>query len=106
LDFQNKPTPLSRSYKIKIEFNGRIPKVFVVSPRIVDLAKGRKIPHLYSQENQQLCLYRPRYNQWNIDKKIVDTIVPWIYLWIYYFEIWLFSGEWKGGGEEPIKNRT
>jgi hypothetical protein len=29
------------------------------------------------------------------------TIVPWAVLWLYFFEEWLRSGEWLGGGEHP-----
>jgi hypothetical protein len=27
--------------------------------------------------------------------------VPWTALWLFYFEEWLVSNEWKGGGEHP-----
>jgi hypothetical protein len=33
--------------------------------------------------------------------RIDDTIVPWVYLWLAYFEEWLWSDDWKGGGEHP-----
>ena len=33
--------------------------------------------------------------------RIDQTIVPWTALWLFYFEEWLFSDEWKGGGEHP-----
>jgi hypothetical protein len=29
------------------------------------------------------------------------TIVPWIALWLFYFEEWLASDDWKGGGMHP-----
>jgi hypothetical protein len=32
---------------------------------------------------------------------IDKTIVPWCYLWLFYFEDWLATGEWKGGGIHP-----
>ena len=32
---------------------------------------------------------------------ISGTIVPWTILWLFYFEEWLMSDEWKGGGVHP-----
>jgi hypothetical protein len=29
------------------------------------------------------------------------TFVPWTATWLYYFEKWLVSDDWKGGGEHP-----
>jgi hypothetical protein len=26
------------------------------------------------------------------------TVVPWISEWLLYYELWLFTGEWTGGG--------
>lgn len=33
--------------------------------------------------------------------RIDQTVVPWTALWLFYFEDWLASGEWKGGGQHP-----
>ena len=33
--------------------------------------------------------------------RIDQTIVPWTILWLFYFEEWLDSNEWKGGGVHP-----
>ena len=29
---------------------------------------------------------------------LANTIVPWVADWLYYYEVWLFTGEWEGGG--------
>ena len=50
------PSPLSRDYDIRIEFNGW-PEIFVERPDLHVLAGGRRIPHLYEQEPPRLCLY-------------------------------------------------
>jgi hypothetical protein len=36
--------------------------------------------------------------------RIDNTIVPWAILWLFYFEEWLSSDEWKGGGEHPLES--
>jgi len=33
--------------------------------------------------------------------RIDQTIVPWAVLWLFYYEEWLVSDRWKGGGEHP-----
>ena len=32
---------------------------------------------------------------------ISDSIVPWLALWLYYYELSLALGKWLGGGHEP-----
>lgn len=31
-------------------------------------------------------------------------IVPWTSLWLYFFEDWLATDEWKGGGKHPAED--
>ena len=96
------PTPLSRVYSIRIEYRlGASPKVFVESPDLIELAEGRRLPHVYQQNPPQLCLYMPRTGEWAPSKRLDQTIVPWATLWFFYFEDWLHSGVWNGGGVHP-----
>jgi hypothetical protein len=37
---------------------------------------------------------------------IANTIVPWSVLWLFYFEDWLCTGEWSGGGVHPEQGRA
>ncbi|PKN62640.1 MAG: hypothetical protein CVU57_23445 [Deltaproteobacteria bacterium HGW-Deltaproteobacteria-15] len=97
-----RPTPLSREYFIRLIYKlGSQPEVFVLEPSLKVLAGGRTIPHLYSQEKEKLCLYMPKYREWLPCDQLATTIVPWIFSWLFYFEEWLASDEWKGGGEHP-----
>lgn len=106
-DFKANPTPLSRKYSIRITMKkGKSPRVYVLEPNLSLLADGRKIPHLYSQKKRILCLYLPGTREWDQGKSVSSTIVPWTFLWLYYFEEWLFSNEWKGGGEHPPTTDT
>lgn len=93
------PTPLSRIYSVRIEYKlGGSPDVFVEDPDLYLLGEGRKIPHVY-HDPLRLCLYLPGTGQWHPKKPISQTIVPWIYTWLYYFEDWLAFGVWNGGGK-------
>jgi hypothetical protein len=49
----------------------------------------------------RLCLFDPQTAEWSPGAAIADTIVPWTYEWLFYFEEWLVSDEWKGGGRHP-----
>jgi hypothetical protein len=100
------PMPLSRAYQIRIEYRqDDVPQVFVDDPDLVNLADGRRLPHVYQQRPTRLCLYLPRSLEWSGWMRIDQTIVPWAALWLFYFEEWLDSNAWKGGGEHPLPPR-
>lgn len=100
--FWASPTPLSRQYLIRLHYEeGHAPQIFVETPDLLKLARGRKIPHIYSESPLQLCLYLPRSLEWQGHARLDETVVPWAYLWLEYFEEWLWSDDWKGGGRHP-----
>ena len=103
------PLPLSRTFLVRIFLKkGKHPEVFVLDPAPLPLAHGKsRLPHVYSTKNQQLCLYYPKYNEWNSKMYLAKTIVPWISEWLCFYEIWVGTGEWHGGGihdEDLLKN--
>jgi hypothetical protein len=99
------PTSRSIVYNFEIKYNlGDAPRIIIVSPKLRKNDKGEAIPHLYP--NGDLCLYRPAYREFKGSDFICNTIIPWISLWLYYYEIWLISGDWLGGGEHPSSNKS
>lgn len=99
--YLTRPTVLSREYAVRIEFDRNdIPKAFINSPDIEELAEGKELPHIY-HDPVRLCLYLPLAKEWHASMRIDDTFVPWIATWLYYFEDWLACGEWRGGGAHP-----
>ncbi len=97
-----RPTPLSREYLIRIVYRMHdVPRVYVETPDLAALAGGRRLPHVYSEEPVRLCLYLPRALQWSDWMRLDQTMIPWSALWFFYFEEWLVSDDWKGGGEHP-----
>lgn len=99
-----KPTPVSREYALRLTYRrGNPPHVQVLSPSIPELADGHgPVPHLYDRSHPvRLCLYLPRTHEWGPERSLAQTIVPWSADWLFYFEIWLATGEWNGGGEHP-----
>ncbi|MCF2445395.1 hypothetical protein L0657_15640 [Dyadobacter sp. CY345] len=93
-----KPTARSCNYKFRIEFQvGRRPKVYIISPVLIKNNIGKMPPHLYGDGS--LCLYLPRTGQFSDGHWLGDTILPWVSLWLIYYENWLVNGYvWNGGG--------
>lgn len=103
------PTPISRSYELRIDYRqGDTPRAYIDAPNLVALAEGRRLPHVYEQQPTRLCLYLPGTREWTPALRLDQTIVPWATLWLYFFEDWLVSDEWKGGGKhsEPDPRAT
>ncbi|MCH9269911.1 hypothetical protein [Pantoea ananatis] len=106
------PSPFSREYIIRLEYSPpSAPDCYVSSPNLKELSQGRKLPHTYvTPENSkltQLCLYLPKkinpenHSEWRPQLLLSETVIPWASLWLFYFEQWLFSGKWEGGGAHP-----
>jgi hypothetical protein len=96
------PSPLSERYWIELIYPlAKSPHLFARQPDLRQMAGGKKLPHVYDQNTQELCLYHPTYREWRSDLLISRTIAPWATLWCYYFELWLITDEWAGNGEHP-----
>jgi uncharacterized protein len=63
------------------------------------------VPHVYrlghKPEFPALCLFDPKQDEWSPDEFIADKIIPWAIKWLFYYEVWLATGEWQGGGRHP-----
>ena len=95
------PSPLSVTYTLKLVYKlGDRPKIFVLHPKL-GIPGGSKLPHVYSEEKKQLCLYYPDGKEWNNKKLIAKTIIPWSAEWLFHYEIWAVTGKWNGGGIHP-----
>lgn len=100
------PTEESKCYKVLLEYKNlqRKPQLYL---DISDLKIKNKadIPHKYGinevngKEYVNMCLYYGK--EWSYTMKISETIIPWAAEWIYFFEIWLITGKWCGGGKHP-----
>jgi hypothetical protein len=94
------PTSRSDVYTIEIIYHFRKrPIVNILNPVLVKNFKGEDIPHVYPGD--KLCLYQPKYNEFNFSDFLSSTIVPWTSLWLFHYEAWHITGDWLGGGEHP-----
>ncbi len=96
-----RPTARSEEYSFVLQYTiNKKPRIKIISPKLVKNSKGDDIPHMYNQKH--LCLYQPKYNEFKNSDFLSETIIPWISLWLYYYEQWHITGDWLGGGEHPI----
>ena len=94
------PNPLTEQYHVRIEYTvGRPPDIRVISPKLTCRAGAHSIPHMYEQD--RLCVYLPNSGEWSNDMPLGRTFIPWISLWLLYYELWHATGTWLGGGIEP-----
>jgi hypothetical protein len=96
------PSECGRGYAVELHYQlSDAPAVWVRKPNLKELAGERRLPHVYDQKTQELCLYLPRRGFWKPSRSLAVTILPWTCLWLFYFELWLITDDWAGAGEHP-----
>lgn len=100
-----RPDPLMREYTVRLVYRGtKAPEVSVLSPLLPDRVKGKPIPHRYAEGH--LCLTYLRYREWSRELSLVETFIPWTSEWLLFYETWLATGAWIGGGiHTPARSR-
>ncbi len=99
LEGKVQPTALSPEYSIQVKYTlKRRPVVKILSPELKIHPERDKLPHIFVQNNS-LCLHYNDFDYYN--DYLSDTIIVWITWWLYFYEIWLATGEWCGGGKHP-----
>lgn len=96
------PTNLGQRYQIKMTYNrGKHPDVYVIDPNPLVLPNGaEKLEHVYDTKKQHLCIYYRMAKEWDANKLIADTIIPWTSEWLMHYEYWVATGTWHGRGIE------
>jgi hypothetical protein len=94
------PTALTQRYGVRIEYDGRRwPRAYVLDPALRRRSPAQRIAHSYS--DTEPCLFTPAHRDWDRSMYVGHTIVPWLMEWIVFYETWLLTGEWLGGGTLP-----
>src|SRR6218665_122348 len=107
-EFSISPTAFSRQYHCMLCLTpSRVPEMFVMQPDLGALAEGRPLPHVYKHDGPgaRLCLWLPRKNEWMPQMGLLETYVSWASEWLNYFEEWLLTDVWTGGGEHPTPKK-
>ncbi|RQO36446.1 hypothetical protein DBR37_09050 [Herminiimonas sp. KBW02] len=103
--FAVSPSDYSRLYQctLHIKMGDPFPWVVVRSPDLHALTIDKIIPHIYPYEGKgtKLCLWWPSGHEWNQQMKLRETYIAWTVEWLSYFEDWLATGIWEGGGKHP-----
>jgi len=104
-EFDAVPFTGAREYRCRLDLGRQSAWVesSVLRPDLRVLSNGKKLPHVYTHDGPgtRLCLYTPKSGEWYPGCWLAETIVPWAYEWLRYFELWLVEGEWHGGGTHP-----
>lgn len=108
----------ARDYTVRVAYKtpilaenftiGRVqPQVRVTSPlleRHPDYEDG-PIPHVYWDDEDLdrpiLCLFSLEGREWGLDDLIAETTILWAARWLFFYEGWLATKKWKGGGRHP-----
>lgn len=65
------------------------------------------IPHVYLNKDDphlpNLCLFDPYNKEWTPEDLLADTTVPWTARYLYFYEGWLLTKKWKGGGRHATR---
>ena len=101
------PTLLSQSYKVVITYDEHhAPKIVVHGQSLRGLSKS-DFPHKYDideiHNRVRVCLCLP--SELDYGKPFSETLVPWTVEWLFYYEIWLATGAWRGGGQHPQRGK-
>lgn len=101
-----KPSDFSVSYKVLIEYKLKMrPNVYVLSPSL-EKRNGSTPPHIFNFNQGKICLHMSY--DWSSKDELTD-IIPWIYEWLLFYEIWLITGKWQGRGhsfEKGVNNEN
>ena len=99
-----KPSMFGRQYQCLLRFRPRdTPSAYVLAPDLTQLTGDRALPHIYPCDlsGTKLCLWLPGSGEFTPRMRVIETFIPWTARWLDYFEDWLSSNVWHGGGEHP-----
>lgn len=98
-------------YKIRIDYQeSSSPKVYMITPQI-DMSDSLEIHTFgmyyhgaYKRRLPKLCLTYWDKDKWNNSILLTDSYIPWAIEWTEFYEIWLLTGKWHGGGVHPSES--
>lgn len=107
--FHLAPSDYGRVYEceLRVTPDSRPPEMYVLSPNLKELADQVVLPHIYPNNGigTKLCLWWPKQREWQPQMNLMDTYIAWTAEWLWYFEDWLTTGVWAGGGEHPQQRK-
>jgi hypothetical protein len=91
-------SPRSGLYQVEISYEVPYrPTVRVLSPKLSTWGELTRQPHTF--RDGSLCVHQA--HEWNGNRLVAETIIPWTCLWLEFYETWLDTGCWLGEGTHP-----
>lgn len=107
--FSISPSNFGRIYEceLRVTPDARAPEILVLRSDLTILANKASLPHIYPNKGPgtKLCLWWPKKREWLPQMKLTETYIPWASEWLWYFEDWLTTGVWAGGGRHPEQRK-
>jgi hypothetical protein len=89
------PRPGGMAFKVEIDTAWIPPRVRILEPVLVN-EPGQPVPPHHFVRERAACLFHDSDEGWDASKPMALTIVPWIFEWCYFYELWLDTGRWYG----------
>ena len=110
--------PVQRRHRIRVDHTTPLlierfsilkvqPRVQVLTPKLEHHPEFEDgpVPHVYNNPKDVslpfLCLFDPYNGEWSLDDVLAETTIPWATRYLYFYEGWLATGKWLGGGRHP-----
>lgn len=89
--------------------------IYVIEPKLKKI-DNESPPHIYkhkskwNEDTQEydeccLCLHLPGSDEYDRNKSLLQTAIAWAIKWTEFYELWLLTGVWYGGGIHPEKDK-
>lgn len=94
-----RPTLTSDIYTVELLYRvPNRPKIKILAPPLRIAPTQKKLPHVFGGD--ELCLYLE--GEWRPELPISDYMIGWVSEWLAFYEDWVVTGVWMGGGHEPM----
>lgn len=118
--WQGRIQPVQQYYTVRIAYRVPLaieaftllsiqPRAQVLDPvleRHPDYEDG-PIPHVYVNRDEPrlpyLCLFDPYAREWTPGDLLAETTLPWTARYLFFYEGWLATRKWRGGGRHPTR---
>lgn len=102
-------------YKLKITIDTfGYYKCYIVDPEI-SFESGIP-PHIYFLDSKideknkvfkalRICLHLPDSGEYETNSPVWETIISWAIKWTEFYELWLLTGNWYGGGQHAVDDK-
>lgn len=100
------PTPLNETYDVRLDYtDGKLPRAWIEKPTLRVREGHTRIPHTFRDTSgPRPCLFFK--GDWKPRMSIATSVVPWLMLWLVFYETWLATGIWQGEGHTETSDKA